>query len=110
MPPSLSGSLPCASAACDDIASAQAKAPASIRFMQSSLDIRAALPAASRCSDHAAWPWGQQATQRRTLSCALPLFPLCGMGLLFEHDLVGNPVPTFPDHAPFSVKRPLPGT
>src|SRR5215470_18063639 len=99
MPPSFSGGFDCARAAVADIASAQAKAPATIRFMKSSLGIF--LPPCRRLrvgGDHAAWPGGQQATRQRRPSCVQPLFPLSGMDLsLGQQPLARHVVDLEPD-------------
>src|ERR1700751_4063944 len=80
MPPSFSGGLLCASADVAALASTQANAPATIRFMETSLD--RFVPPCWRLRvgrDHAAWLQGQQATRPRTSPCAVRLFPLSGM-------------------------------
>src|SRR5215475_7079270 len=80
IPPSFSGGLLCADAASADIASAQAKAPATMRFMNASLDIF--LPSCWRLRVGAIMPHAQGGSKPRSgagPSCARSPIPLSGM-------------------------------
>src|SRR5262245_763411 len=101
MPPSFSGGFVWASADVADTANTQAKAPARIRFMKSSLGCFLCRLCPRLCIAPI-MPHGQMGSKPRgdaVRHARRRYFRLAEWAFLFEHDLVRKPVPTFRDHA-----------